>query len=116
MVAGLAGLWARRFLVDRVRYISSPSDHLMLALLVPVTIAAWGELEFFGYFRDRYNALRAKADAAFTGFSWAIRAVLAAIRRARISATQPLTLFSASGSTLPSSAAPWRPRRSSSGT
>lgn len=34
MVAGLAGLWARRFLVDRVRYISAPSDHLMLALLV----------------------------------------------------------------------------------
>ena len=34
MVAGLAGLWARRFLVDRVRYISTPSDHLMLALLL----------------------------------------------------------------------------------
>ena len=33
MLAGLAGLWARRLLVDRVRYISSPSDHLMLALL-----------------------------------------------------------------------------------
>jgi nitrate reductase gamma subunit len=33
MLAGLAGLWARRFLVDRVRYISAPSDHLMLALL-----------------------------------------------------------------------------------
>jgi nitrate reductase gamma subunit len=32
MAAGLAGLWARRFLVDRVRYISTPSDHLMLAL------------------------------------------------------------------------------------
>ena len=34
MVFGLAGLWARRFLVDRVRYISTPSDHLMLALLL----------------------------------------------------------------------------------
>jgi len=34
MVIGLAGLWARRILVDRVRYISSPSDHLMLALLI----------------------------------------------------------------------------------
>ena len=34
MVAGLLGLWARRFLVDRVRYISTPSDHLMLALLL----------------------------------------------------------------------------------
>lgn len=34
MVVGLGGLWARRFLVDRVRYISAPSDHLILALLV----------------------------------------------------------------------------------
>ena len=36
MVIGLAGLWARRFLVDRVRYISTPSDHLMLALLIAI--------------------------------------------------------------------------------
>lgn len=36
MVAGLAGLWARRFLVDRVRYISTPSDHLMLLLLLGI--------------------------------------------------------------------------------
>ncbi|MBI5331090.1 MAG: respiratory nitrate reductase subunit gamma [Betaproteobacteria bacterium] len=36
MLAGLAGLWARRFLVDRVRYISTPSDHLMLALLIAI--------------------------------------------------------------------------------
>lgn len=36
MVLGLAGLWARRFLVDRVRYISAPSDHLMLALLIGI--------------------------------------------------------------------------------
>ena len=34
LLAGLAGLWARRFLVERIRYISTPSDHLMLALLV----------------------------------------------------------------------------------
>jgi nitrate reductase gamma subunit len=34
MLAGLLGLWARRIVVDRVRYISSPSDHLMLLLLV----------------------------------------------------------------------------------
>jgi len=34
MVLGLAGLWARRFLVDRVRYITAPSDHLILALLI----------------------------------------------------------------------------------
>jgi nitrate reductase gamma subunit len=36
MLAGLLGLWARRFLVDRVRYISALSDHLMLALLVGI--------------------------------------------------------------------------------
>ena len=40
MLVGLAGLWARRFLVDRVRYISAPSDHLMLALIA--SIAASG--------------------------------------------------------------------------
>ncbi len=34
MVVGLAGLWVRRFFVDRVRYISAPSDHLILALLI----------------------------------------------------------------------------------
>lgn len=37
MLVGLLGLWARRFVVDRVRYISAPSDHLMLALLVGIT-------------------------------------------------------------------------------
>lgn len=36
MVAGLAGLWARRVLVERIRYISGPSDHLMLLLLVGI--------------------------------------------------------------------------------
>ena len=36
MLAGLAGLWARRLLVDRVRYISAPSDHLMLLLLIAI--------------------------------------------------------------------------------
>ena len=40
MLAGLAGLWVRRFAVARVRYVSTPSDHLMLALLV--LIAATG--------------------------------------------------------------------------
>ncbi len=36
LIAGLAGLWARRVFVDRVRYISTPSDHLMLALLIAI--------------------------------------------------------------------------------
>lgn len=36
MVLGLVGLWGRRFFVDRVRYISAPSDHLMLVLLIAI--------------------------------------------------------------------------------
>lgn len=39
MIAGLLGLWARRFLVDRVRYITQPSDHAMLLLLVLIGIS-----------------------------------------------------------------------------
>lgn len=38
MVAGLAGLWGRRFLVERVKYISAPSDHLMLLLLIGIGV------------------------------------------------------------------------------
>jgi nitrate reductase gamma subunit len=39
MVIGLGGLWARRFLVDRVRYITGPSDHMILALLVLIGVS-----------------------------------------------------------------------------
>lgn len=39
MVLGLAGLWSRRLFVDRVRYISAPSDHLMLALLIGIGLS-----------------------------------------------------------------------------
>lgn len=39
MVIGLAGLLARRFLVDRVRYISTPSDILMLVLLIAIGLS-----------------------------------------------------------------------------
>ena len=39
LVIGLIGLWARRFLVDRVRYISTPSDHLHLALLLAIGLS-----------------------------------------------------------------------------
>lgn len=42
MVLGLVALWARRFLVDRVRYISTPSDHLMLALLLGIGLSGMG--------------------------------------------------------------------------
>jgi nitrate reductase gamma subunit len=36
MLAGLIALWGRRFLVERIRYISGPSDHLMLMLLIGI--------------------------------------------------------------------------------
>lgn len=45
MLAGLLGLLARRFLVARVRYISAPSDYLMLLLLI--VIAASGLIMSF---------------------------------------------------------------------
>jgi nitrate reductase gamma subunit len=40
MLIGLIGLWVRRLFVERIRYISTPSDHLMLLLLI--LIAASG--------------------------------------------------------------------------
>jgi nitrate reductase gamma subunit len=39
MAAGLAGLWVRRAFVARVRFISTPSDHLMLALLLAIALS-----------------------------------------------------------------------------
>ena len=39
MLVGLAGLSLRRLVVDRVRYISAPSDHLMLVLLAAIAAA-----------------------------------------------------------------------------
>ncbi len=39
---GLAGLFARRILVDRVRYISNPSDYLMLILIFAIAMTGLG--------------------------------------------------------------------------
>ncbi|MEL0036653.1 MAG: respiratory nitrate reductase subunit gamma [Gammaproteobacteria bacterium] len=39
MIIALMGLWARRLFVDRVRYISAVSDHLMLILLLLIGIS-----------------------------------------------------------------------------
>ena len=41
MIAGLAGLALRRVIVDRVRYISAPSDHLMLVLLLGIAVSGF---------------------------------------------------------------------------
>ena len=50
MLLGLCGLWARRLFVERIRYISTPSDHLMLLLLIG--IAASGLLMKFAAHTD----------------------------------------------------------------
>jgi nitrate reductase gamma subunit len=50
MLLGLAGLWARRLFVERIRYISTPSDHLWLVLLI--AIAASGLLMKFAAHTD----------------------------------------------------------------
>jgi nitrate reductase gamma subunit len=39
MFLGLCGLWARRIFVERIRYISTPSDHLMLALFIGIALS-----------------------------------------------------------------------------
>lgn len=39
MVLGLCGLWARRLFVERIRYISTPSDHAMLLLLIGIGVS-----------------------------------------------------------------------------
>ena len=39
MLAGLGALWFRRIFVERIRYISGPSDHLMLVLLLAITVS-----------------------------------------------------------------------------
>lgn len=38
LVLSIAGLWLRRVLIDRVRYVSAVSDHLMLALLAAIAL------------------------------------------------------------------------------
>jgi nitrate reductase gamma subunit len=50
MLLGLCGLWARRLFVERIRYISTPSDHLMLLLLIG--IAASGLMMKFAAHTD----------------------------------------------------------------
>jgi len=42
MVAGLLGLWGRRLFVERIKYISTPSDHLMLLLLIGIGASGLG--------------------------------------------------------------------------
>lgn len=50
MLLGLCGLWMRRLFVERIRYISTPSDHLMLLLFIG--IAASGLMMKFAVHTD----------------------------------------------------------------
>lgn len=54
MVAALVGLLARRILVERIRYISTPSDHLMLGLLLLIALS--GVLMAFVFHTDVIGA------------------------------------------------------------
>lgn len=54
MVLALAGLLARRFFVERIRYISTPSDHLMLVLLLLIALS--GALMAFVFHTDVIGA------------------------------------------------------------
>ncbi len=39
LIIALLGLWLRRLLIKKMRYISAPSDHLMLALLLLIALS-----------------------------------------------------------------------------
>ncbi|TXT24351.1 MAG: nitrate reductase subunit gamma [Gallionellaceae bacterium] len=54
MVAALAGLLTRRIFVERIRYISTPSDHLMLGLLLLIALS--GALMVFVFHTDVIGA------------------------------------------------------------
>jgi nitrate reductase gamma subunit len=75
MLAGLAGLLARRILVDRVRYISAPSDHLMLLLLIAIGVS--GALMTFVEHTDIVS-LKSFLIGLMT-FAWASKAGLSAM-------------------------------------
>ena len=48
LLLGLCGLWVRRLFVERIRYISTPSDHLMLALLIGIATSGLS-MKFFAH-------------------------------------------------------------------
>ncbi|MFK7815656.1 MAG: respiratory nitrate reductase subunit gamma [Gammaproteobacteria bacterium] len=75
MIIGLAGLLARRILVDRVRYISAPSDHLMLLLLIAIGVS--GALMTFVEHTDIVS-LKSFLIGLMT-FAWATEAGLTAM-------------------------------------
>lgn len=67
MFIGLTGLLVRRFVVDRVRYISAPSDYLMLVLLLVIVIS--GSVMTFTSNHTDVIAVKTFASGLWT-FSW----------------------------------------------
>lgn len=64
LIIGLTGLLARRFFVDRVRYISAPSDYLLLILLI--LIAVTGALMTFAQYYPDMGKVYAFAEGLVT--------------------------------------------------
>ena len=64
LIIGLMGLLARRIFVDRVRYISSPSDYLMLILLI--TIGTSGILMTFALYYPNMGLVYSFAEGLVT--------------------------------------------------
>ncbi|MGE4595162.1 MAG: respiratory nitrate reductase subunit gamma [Gammaproteobacteria bacterium] len=64
LLFGLFGLLGRRFFVDRVRYISSPSDYLLLLLLI--AIALTGVLMTFAHYYPDMGKVYAFAEGLLT--------------------------------------------------
>ncbi|MBE9515712.1 MAG: respiratory nitrate reductase subunit gamma [Proteobacteria bacterium] len=58
MLAGLLGLFARRIVVDRIRYISAPSDYLMLLLIIGIGVSG-AAMKFADAFHTDIPALKA---------------------------------------------------------
>ncbi len=68
MVIGLAGLLARRIFVPRIRYISAPSDYLMLLMLIVIGVS--GVVMTFTDNHTDVMAVKAFASGLVT-FDWA---------------------------------------------
>ncbi len=64
MVGGLGLLFLRRVLIDRVRYISSPSDYLMLMLLIGIGVTG---LAMTFVFRPDIVSIKMAMSTLFTG-------------------------------------------------
>ncbi len=66
MLIGLLGLWTRRILVERIRYITNPSDHIILGLLVLIVISG-----LFMKYVSHIDIVQAKAFAlGLLYFDW----------------------------------------------